>query len=436
MRLALVLISTAAGLGLAEVVARATYGEGFASLVDPHEFHAYRPYTRYSVTSGDGTLTVQTNSLGWKDSAPRRVARDPAPLARVVFLGDSFTEGLGVPQEETMSAVAQERLNRGGRRWEVLNGGRISHSPLLEYQRLKYFLAGGYRADVVVVLPDVSDVQDELYYSEHFLWSQDGEPLRIKGALYHPAVRFWFNHLALVRWGYLFEQKLFPPPPEEQHPARLPWPTAATGPLLPKGEHVLTREGYEHLPPEAKTVLRFNWMGHPPSVRGWTREGLDSMCANLLRIQRLTREHHVRLLMAIYPVPPMLYTARDPALYRRLVGRFGRWFQSREYVYGHRPAPSPTAYERRLRAFCRRHGIELVDLFGAIRGTPDWYELYLPRDVHFDAAGHRLVGEAIAAAILAGGGEGSGGGGETAGRSAPDGGAATGAAVPPPQKIE
>ncbi|HEX6863949.1 MAG TPA: SGNH/GDSL hydrolase family protein, partial [Thermoanaerobaculia bacterium] len=152
LKLATVLVSSAVALGVGEAVARRTYGEGFTILVDPYEDHSYRPFVQYEQAWGDRTIRLYTNSLGWKDSRPGRVVEEKSGLPRIVFLGDSFTEGLGCIQEDTVSGVVERELNKQGPRVEVLNGGRSSYSPLLEYQRLRKFFAAGYEADVVVLL--------------------------------------------------------------------------------------------------------------------------------------------------------------------------------------------------------------------------------------------------------------------------------------------
>ncbi|PYQ56611.1 MAG: hypothetical protein DMF53_24975 [Acidobacteria bacterium] len=156
LRLLTVLVTAVIGLGLAELVARRTYGEGFDILIDPYEDHSYRPFLEYEQIWGGRKIHFYTNSLGWKDDRPDRVITKRPDRERIVFLGDSFTEGLGYVQPETLSGVAERELNAAGRPCEVLNGGRASYSPLLEYQRLKKFLAAGYHADTVVLLYDVS----------------------------------------------------------------------------------------------------------------------------------------------------------------------------------------------------------------------------------------------------------------------------------------
>jgi lysophospholipase L1-like esterase len=396
LRLLTVLVTTVIGLGAAELVARRTYGEGFNILIDPYEDHSYRPFLEYEQVWGDRTIRFYTNSLGWKDGRPDRVIAKRPDRERIVVLGDSFAEGLGYVQSETLSGVAERELNAAGRRCEVLNGGRASYSPLLEYQRLKKFLAAGYHADTVVLLYDVSDAEDELYYASRYQFSAAGEPERFRGWNYHPALRSLYNHSALVR--RIRRMTLDPgtvthPGPQDALDHRVP-------PDFAPGAPPISARRLVELSPWAYGVLRANWTAHPASLAGWAEDGLRASFGNLQRIQRLTREHGVRLMMVIYPIPQMLYTREDPAYYAVLKRTFPKWLADRETIYGTRPGPLVTEYERRVTDFCRRQGIELLDLIPELQGVPEWHRLYIPGDIHFNDLGHRLAGRRIAEALM------------------------------------
>ncbi|HSF44319.1 MAG TPA: hypothetical protein VLT87_31315 [Thermoanaerobaculia bacterium] len=58
LKLATVLVSSAVALGLAELVARRAYGEGFRMLVDAREDHSYRPLLDYEQTNAGRLLVV------------------------------------------------------------------------------------------------------------------------------------------------------------------------------------------------------------------------------------------------------------------------------------------------------------------------------------------------------------------------------------------
>ncbi|HSF44336.1 MAG TPA: hypothetical protein VLT87_31400 [Thermoanaerobaculia bacterium] len=398
LRLALALASTLCGLATAELMARRIYAEEFLSLVDPLEDHPYRPFARARQTWGTATYTICTNSLGFKDRCPpgREVAKDPAPRRRVVFLGDSFTEGVGFPQEQTFSGFAEAVLNRDGGGFKALNGGRVSYSPLLEFQRLAKFFAAGNRAGAVVLLPDLSDLQDEIDYSSRYEVSATGEPLRFRGAQYDPFRVAVYNHSALARGiRRRAERWLAPgsdPDPRavEEERTRL---ARATTPL--SARDLLAASGL------GRHLLRPNWIFHRPSLDGWVKDGFRSLEGNLVRAQRLAEENGARFLVVIYPWPQMLYTRDDPARYEVLAARFPEPFKDREMIRGRLPTDIPSEYQTQMRELCRRHGIPLLDLVPDFQATERSEELFIPGDVHFSEAGHRLAGAQIAAAVRA-----------------------------------
>jgi lysophospholipase L1-like esterase len=374
LRLATAALATLLGLAVAEALARGVYAEDFLVLVDPYEGHPYRPGQELRQTWGQSVYTVCTNSLGWKDRCPgRQVALDASPRTRVVLLGDSFTEGIGFPEERTVSGFAGAALEDG---FEVLNGGRVSYSPILELQRLKRFFAAGHRADVVVLLLDLSDVQDEVSYSSRYLFAADGEPLRFQGGPYGLFWRGLYNHSALARG---LKRRI-----EREQEAE---PGAG---VLPASDSPLTARDLLALPAGAQALLRSCWMFHPPSLEGWVQEGFRSLAANVGRIQRLAGAHGARLLVVIYPWPHLLGTRDDPGRCRALRARSPERVQGKELA---------SEYRRRIGELCRSRSLPLLDLTPDFQRAPRREELFLPGDVHFSEAGNRLAGERIAAAV-------------------------------------
>lgn len=391
LKLATVLVSCAAALGLGEALARRTYGEGFRMLVDAREDHSYRPLLDYEQTNAGRTIRFYTNSLGWKDGGPGRVVEKRPDRPRIVFLGDSFTEGLGVAYEHTVPAVVEHSLQAAGHRVEALNGGRASYSPLLEYKRLQRFFEEGYRADVVVVLFDLSDVQDEILYSARYDFSETGEPLRLRGWRNHPLARGLYNRSALMRSLSRLAQGGSSAPGTVAAPAKgeIPAELRPDGPPIPP-ERILT------MPPLAFRSLRSNWTGHRRSLDGWVKEGFRSSFANLERLERLASAHGARLLVVLYPWPQMLYTREDSATYAVLRRTFQEFYADRELVVGTRPAPVVSEYQTRMGRFCRERGFPVLDLVPTFQKDPDWVRLYIPGDVHWNERGCRFVGTRIA----------------------------------------
>jgi len=103
--------------------------------------HKLVPNTDSRFEQPDFSYIQHVNNLGirGKDSSFKK----PSGHYRVLMLGDSFTMGKGVEDDQTFSALMQVSLNRrkacGDVAFEVLNGGVDSYAPVLSYLQL----AGG-----------------------------------------------------------------------------------------------------------------------------------------------------------------------------------------------------------------------------------------------------------------------------------------------------
>jgi hypothetical protein len=394
-KLLLFLASCAAALAVGEPVARWLYGDGFNSALDPYEHHPYKAGIHYTDERG---VTVATNELGWKasENASELLPVSPAEN-RIVMLGDSFTEGLGLPQSETIAAALQTSLNRRGRSFEVLNGGRVSYSPILEYQRLKRFLAAGYRADTVVLLVDISDVQDELGYRQQFVYDSTDEPLRLRGGDHSAPARWIYNNLALARVARRgFNTVTGRAPPEADHRVHGEDDRRQAAREIDNFGEVLTAKELASSSRASALILRANWTAHPPSLRGWASDGLALVERGIIRIQRLCEAQGIELLVVTYPWPQMLYTGEQQAgRYRELSAYFDHWYADRQALLGVAPSAVPSFHEERIRDACHRHGIAFLGLEMVVHDSSGWERLYLEGDVHFNKAGSHLIAEAI-----------------------------------------
>lgn len=75
----------------------------------------------------------------------------------IAFIGDSFTEGVGLPYEKTFVGLIAKSLPN----LRTANLGVSSYSPSIYYAKLNYLIENGYSFNEVVVFIDISDVQDE-----------------------------------------------------------------------------------------------------------------------------------------------------------------------------------------------------------------------------------------------------------------------------------
>src|SRR5437763_5283364 len=104
------------------------------------------------VRAGAIVATLLAIACGSHDELPadRRDARPAAPAAtekrggrpRVVVLGDSLTAGLGLAREDAFPSVLQNRLDREGLDYEVVNAGVSGDTSAGGLSRLEWALDG------------------------------------------------------------------------------------------------------------------------------------------------------------------------------------------------------------------------------------------------------------------------------------------------------
>lgn len=245
---------------------------------------------------------VTTNSLGLVDVRKREIPqRDQG--SRILFLGDSFTFGLGVPYDTTfVNRVAQAMASRG---IEVLNGGVVSYSPKLYWLRAEDLIVRqGVAIDEIAVFIDVSDAQDEIVY-EHFM---PGLTLRnMARATYVWLLRhsyFFHNNEALTYAVTMAIRKLT---------MKLPGPNTDQVGILVDSEEAI--EG------------RVRWVMGARDYDDWGRRGLELAAANMDRLIELARLRGIRLTLAVYPWPFMVgkpeYIERHAGFWRRFAGERG-----------------------------------------------------------------------------------------------------------------
>ena len=131
----------------------------------PHYYyhHGLQPYQDTWAAWGSSLYPFKTNSLGMVDSAIHNV-KLKFDKQRLLILGDSHSEGVGVPYNKTFSGILSKQFQKN---MDVLNASCISYSPKIEYLKAKFLFEKGLKVDHVMVFIDISDMQNELVY-EHF----------------------------------------------------------------------------------------------------------------------------------------------------------------------------------------------------------------------------------------------------------------------------
>jgi len=102
---------------------------------------------------------IITNSLGFKDAKIRDIKKNSSER-RIIFIGDSFTEGVGLDYENTFVGIIDKYLSKN--KISVLNAGVQLYSPKIYYRKIKYLIEDeGVKFSDLVVYIDISDITNE-----------------------------------------------------------------------------------------------------------------------------------------------------------------------------------------------------------------------------------------------------------------------------------
>ncbi len=140
--------------------------ENFSSFRTRHYYYHHGLLPDQDTRGQWGSLIypVKTNSLGFMDSLDEKIPLQ-SDHDRLLILGDSHSEGVGVPYLKTFSGILARDLKPEG--IEVLNASCISYSPKIEYLKARYLIEKvGLQVNHIFVLIDISDLQNELVYDK------------------------------------------------------------------------------------------------------------------------------------------------------------------------------------------------------------------------------------------------------------------------------
>jgi hypothetical protein len=320
---------------------------------------------------------IRTNSLGFKDAATRAVPLETG-RRRLLLLGDSFTEGLGLDYDDSYAGLIAKRAETDGA--EVLNAAVTSYSPAIYYAKARYLLEDvGLRVTDLVVFIDISDIEDEArFYDLH----ADGRVTRMRdnqpgrGPEYGDTSNngdFQAVPAALPLNGHRT-----PPAAASSASHAAQGDTESRIDLFLKRHSILVRAfdvAGESLRGEAAPAtggfpqanpLRPYWTIDDAAFQDFGRTGLTLAARHMDRLAELARRHGITLTVAVYPWPEQL--RYDSA-------------NSIQVVF--------------WRTWAQHRGARFVDLFAPLFGAGDPQSTiraaYISGDVHFNKTGSRDV---------------------------------------------
>jgi hypothetical protein len=324
-----------------------------ARVYDPIYDHGLAPkFDGYDIW-GEARYRLITNSLGFKDASTRDVPLQ-SPARRILLIGDSFAEGIGLPFESTFAGLLEQAGQSRPDRVEFLDAGVASYSPSIYYKKIKHLLDLGLKFDEVVLLSDSSDVEDEA--SSYFCIDDDPKYGKFcttpSGALPGPAIKrdFFIDHFVVTnRLRVTIKRWILTKLGNKRHAI--------------EGDH--NRIGWTAANPDPAKY-------RPLGVEGGVARSLE----NMGKLSDLLAGRGIPLTIVVYP-----------------------WAQ--QIAQGDRDSKQVQLW----RNFCPTRCKAFIDLFPAFFAAADrdkdWYEhLYILGDDHFSAAGNRMLYEELAKQIL------------------------------------
>lgn len=306
--------------------------------------HTLKPNVRAVNPWGDRAPVYYTNSLGFRDKGRRTVQKTTESDYRIIVLGDSFTESVGVEWSDAFIFKLEQHYKNDGFNSEFLNGGVASLSPGLLLRKLQRFLRQGYTTDEVILMLDISDIEDEsVIYMD---WQAHQEQYKENRT---NALTPWMISFIRSRINQLFTDD----PPSTALPNR----PSLSDRVIDTGK-------------EPRKSPRGLWTESDSIYQAWGARGVQKCQEKIIEIQSLCKQYDIKFSMAIYPWPQQLMSPKRPSLHQALFTKFAA-----------------------------ENVLMLHDLFPVFYALENWEDYYIPGDTHWNEKGHTLAAQALYATI-------------------------------------
>ena len=276
---------------------------------------------------------------------------------RVLTLGDSFTMGKGVADEQTFAVLLEKSLNDPpvcpGGAVRVLNGGVDSYAPILSLIQLERDLHV-LQPDLVILNFDVSDLIQESAYRREAVRGPDGEIVAVPSGPPRESVTERFREWA--------ERRLF-----------------FTRALLYYANQAF---GYRTLTVrDVTTQANFEVVAHTLQQ---DEEPRDEQWANVFdsfdRIRRFCEERNIRFVLSLYPWAHQISETE--------------WTPGRSAFMPEGSVASEVSANR-IRRYAAEHGVPLSDAYPDFRAALGRDALYFSHDMHWTPAGNQVMARAL-----------------------------------------
>lgn len=280
---------------------------------------------------------IYVNSLGLIDQSTKKIIPETTKH-RILFLGDSFTEGVGFPYDQTFVGIISNAL---AQKSEVLNAGLQGYSPKLYFEKAKFLLEEQkIKINQAVIMLDLSDIHNEAYGYRDFTPAQHSDfatarNKHISQSITNRVVGFLVDHSFIINSVYT-----------------LTW-----------HKHQLQTKEQNTLPYDADYQA---WTYDMHQYETYGRDGLRLCSDYIAKLIALLRTHDIHdITLVVYPWPQQI-THND--------------LESKHVAY--------------WKEFADNQKMQFINLFPTFFAHQKNENLFI-KDSHFNARGHTLVAQEL-----------------------------------------
>lgn len=299
----------------------------------------------------NGIYSLCTDNHGFKSKCGQNRGKD----FEYGFIGDSFTEAVGVSYENSFTGLFENFSKRN-----IANLGVVTYSPKIYLSKLNYLLNQRYKFKHIIVFIDISDLYDDnvSYDINEKLIVTDKK--KTSNKLSKKIINFYKEHTPFNRDNFpVTNFYLF---------------------VLKQSNLFNTKIKFEKINNEfsfnKKANLKAKWTYSVNQINGYQgsiKEAQQEMIGNMNRLYEILKKNNIKMSLAVYPWPHQIL------------------FDSRN-----------SKHVMMWKDFCKNkcdHFINTFDVFfDEIEKTSSSSvvkKYYFENDVHFNEAGNKLIFEEL-----------------------------------------
>lgn len=274
---------------------------------------------------------IKINSLGFVDSSNREVSLQKSGK-RIMFIGDSFIEGVGYPWEQTVSGIMSHKLEKDG--IEILNASVASYSPKLYWLKTDYLIKLGLKIDELYVFVDISDIIDEIVY-DYFVPKEFSRFEKIV----EPYIEFFSKNSFVFRnyrIKYVINQK------------------------NPYHENSLYWGGLDKF-----YLLKPKWVYDEDAYKLYGEKGIALAKKHMDNLYKLCRKNGIKMHIAVWP-----------------------WQVNLEKKHNRKNLEI-------WKEFAEKRNIDFIQMYDLFESIPEQniQQYFIPKDIHWTGDGNRIVAD-------------------------------------------